>query len=362
MGTNTLDYNTYNSAGFLARVNGNTFISLADYRLGLGAQNEVNGNVFQVQTISNTDLRLSGTALGNPALAGTVITAVTTDRFGTARSNVPYRGAQEASPTLGGTPCTGTPDRGDLTQSDTLFCPGNPAVLLVLTQPALGASIIYEWQESSDQTTFTTISGAQNDSLVVSPNSTRWYRVMTRCLATSTFAYSDTISIFSSVRPVVGALTFTVQGAVTYNFTLNNSVAVTEYIWDFGDGSTAVSSTIPNISHTYITSGSYPVRVKANNICGTDSIQLNLNVVVSVEENAFPYLSIFPNPVTERVYVRGISTNYSLTLRDLQGRLLANYNTDSDIDFSLAELKPGVYLLEIGDSSGKRSVHRLLKK
>lgn len=362
VGVFTLDYNTYNSAGLIARMDVNTYATLADFALALGGQNEANGNNFAVQTINNIDLSLTGTALGNPALAGTPIANVSFDRFGNFRSNAPYRGAHEASPSLGGTLCSGTPDPGTLIQSDTLYCPGNAPILLVLTQASTIAGVVYEWQESDDNINFSVIAGATNDSLTVTPTATKWYRAVSRCLAAGTFAYSDTVYITNGVRPTVGALSFNIQGGDTYTFTLSNSVSVDSFIWNFGDGSADVITLVPTAVHTYTGGGSFPVRVKASNNCGIDSIQLNLNVTVSVPSISFPNLKIYPNPVTDQVYIQGISSTYQISLKDLQGRVIVAQEASSDFELPMQGLKPAVYLLEISDNSGKRSVHRLLKQ
>jgi hypothetical protein len=56
-----------------------------------------------------------------------------------------------------------------------------------------------------------------------------------------------------------------------------------------------------------------------------------------------------------------MASAYRITIKDLQGRTLSSYEATADFDFSMSDLKAAVYLLEISDNTGKRSVHRLLK-
>ncbi len=72
--------------------------------------------------------------------------------------------------------------------------------------------------------------------------------------------------------------------SVGYNHTTNNLSASfmdnstntpTSWLWDFGDGNT---STMQNPTHTYATSGNYPVCLTATNACGTDSSCVTVSV------------------------------------------------------------------------------------
>lgn len=67
--------------------------------------------------------------------------------------------------------------------------------------------------------------------------------------------------------------TFT-QNGLTATFT-NTSVNATSYLWEFGDNTT---STLANPVHTYATSGTYSVKLKATNDCGTTEITKTVSV------------------------------------------------------------------------------------
>lgn len=85
----------------------------------------------------------------------------------------------------------------------------------------------------------------------------------------STFIGDDLNTQWSSVP----------AGAGVVNFTDNStsSAAITNWLWDFGDGNT---STQQNPSHTYASSGNYTVCLTAVTDCGVDSTCATITVTV----------------------------------------------------------------------------------
>ncbi|MCK4661406.1 MAG: PKD domain-containing protein [Bacteroidales bacterium] len=63
----------------------------------------------------------------------------------------------------------------------------------------------------------------------------------------------------------------------------NQSVYATDYLWDFGDGQTSEDE---NPIHIYTENGMYSVLLVAYNICSTDSVTMNINVVTCETVNA----------------------------------------------------------------------------
>jgi PKD repeat protein len=72
--------------------------------------------------------------------------------------------------------------------------------------------------------------------------------------------------------------TYIMDGLVV-TFT-NSSMYATDYLWDFGDGST---STMTHPVHTYAMAGSYTVTLQATGICGMDTMEM----AVTVEEGMY---------------------------------------------------------------------------
>ncbi|MDB3907163.1 PKD domain-containing protein [Crocinitomicaceae bacterium] len=85
----------------------------------------------------------------------------------------------------------------------------------------------------------------------------------------STFIGDDLNTQWSSVP----------AGAGVVNFTDNStsSAAITNWLWDFGDGNT---STQQNPSHTYAATGTYTVCLTAVTVCGADSSCATVNVTI----------------------------------------------------------------------------------
>jgi len=67
------------------------------------------------------------------------------------------------------------------------------------------------------------------------------------------------------------------SGAVSFTDNSTSTAAITNWLWDFGDGNT---STQQNPTHTYATDGNYTVCLTAVTACGVDSTCATVNVVI----------------------------------------------------------------------------------
>lgn len=90
----------------------------------------------------------------------------------------------------------------------------------------------------------------------------------------------------------------------TYTFTPIYPVAVTNYLWDFGDGTT---STEMNPTHEYAEFGTYTVSLKVYNDCDSSSTSLTLNVKAENTNITDPtldkHISLYPNPATSYIQI-----------------------------------------------------------
>jgi PKD repeat protein len=59
------------------------------------------------------------------------------------------------------------------------------------------------------------------------------------------------------------------------NFTDETINGATSWLWDFGDGGT---STLENPVHTYISAGTYPVKLITCNALGCDSVIISVTI------------------------------------------------------------------------------------
>ena len=90
----------------------------------------------------------------------------------------------------------------------------------------------------------------------------------------------------SCPAPGVG-FSYASQG-LTHAFTNTSESSVTSYNWDFGDGG---SATEPNPLHIYQQPGSYEVCLEVSNICGTNQICQEINVVCAAPGAGFGFQS-----------------------------------------------------------------------
>lgn len=90
--------------------------------------------------------------------------------------------------------CTGTPDPGNTTSSVTSACIGAP-IILGVSNTINGSGITYQWQSSSDNVTYTDITGANSNSYATSMTATTWYRLAVTCLGSGLIGYSVPVQV-----------------------------------------------------------------------------------------------------------------------------------------------------------------------
>ena len=146
------DYNNYDMAASaaVAQFGTDRFDTLTDWS---GQGTDANSSEADVEYVSATDLRLTGTSIGNNDLAGTPLAAVTTDIDGDTRSELaPYKGAFEGDVELTGDTEVGTfvlltPEDGTQLQ----LMSGEPETEVSITweTPAATADVTYTWHADS---------------------------------------------------------------------------------------------------------------------------------------------------------------------------------------------------------------------
>ena len=271
-----IDFNTYNSTWpSLIRLGSTLYNTFASYQAAAAPGTETSSNDYAVQLVSATDLHLSGTSIGNGNLAGTVIAGISTDIDGDTRGSIPYRGADEAlTPLAPG--CSGVPAPGTTTAATVNICSGQSAALSLSGLDPLAIPVLsFQWQSSTNGTSFSNIGGANAQSYNSSNLSQdTWFRCIVTC---STSGLSDTsaaLQISILQPPAISSISEThIVGQ--YTFTANGVSGATSYLWSFGNGNT---STAVSPTHTYASSGSYTVSLVVANACGSDTATLAINV------------------------------------------------------------------------------------
>jgi len=125
-----------------------------------------------------------------------------------------------------------------------------------------------------------------------------------------------------------------------------SSYEPTEWLWDFGDGSTVSQDTNP--VHTFPAPGFYTVCLTVANQYSADSKCKVVEVKTSgVAEMGGAQFVLYPNPSTGLMSVSGLSAGGCLAeVTDLSGRIVASLRlNDNNID--LSALHPGLYFLRL---------------
>jgi len=120
-------------------------------------------------------------------------------------------------------------------------------------------------------------------------------------------------------------------------------------MWDFGDGTT---STEQNPTHKYAKGGTYTVKLKTINGCGSDSVSTTLNLVNSIEKNESGVYRIYPNPSNGNFSLeyQGAALLH-LRITDISGYILYEMpikKSGNSLRYNLnRRLNPGIYFIHL---------------
>jgi hypothetical protein len=134
------------------------------------------------------------------------------------------------------------------------------------------------------------------------------------------------------------------------NFTNTSSNGGT-YAWDFNnDGVTDATSANP--FYTYLSFGTYTVRLIVNNICGTDTIVQQIVVTGIGEADMETSVQLYPNPAAEgfRLQFPYHEKNVMFYLHDAAGRVIISGPLSQDelqgnAEINISELPSGTYII-----------------
>ena len=156
--------------------------------------------------------------------------------------------------------------------------------------------------------------------------------------------------------PPVAAITNTND---TFHYT-GTTPTIDSIVWDFGDGFT---DTGMSPVHPYAVTDTYHVCVRVYGYCGADTLCSDFIVTgVGINMVSLADVSVYPNPVTDMLFVAGAEGALHYRLLSVAGVVLADAALpDGHYKLSLAGYIPGVYLLELIHPDGRRQIFRLLK-
>lgn len=310
-----------------------------DYQWKLnGANTGTNSDTFSSSSLSNND----------------EITCVMTS------SLVCATGSPATSNTIKMT-VTENPVAGVISAVRDTICSGTPASLKVT-----GSSGNIQWQSSPENANFLDISSINTDTYTTIPAQTTYYRVYT-----TNGNCSDTSASYAIVVMPSPVATYTHSGTgLTLDFNSSGTSGdVTNYEWDFGDGS---SSSEENPSHTYSASGIYKVCLtvyNGSNCSFTNCKDLDVGSTgisgVTVKNNR----NIYPNPFNDFITIESEQNSSAITsveVYDVLGRLVLNVFPEANhshqkISINTSALTQGIYFLKVKFDTGNQ-VYKILKE
>jgi PKD repeat protein len=135
-----------------------------------------------------------------------------------------------------------------------------------------------------------------------------------------------------------------------------------EHFWQFGDGNTALTA---QANHTYAAPGIYTLTYQASNGCNTDSLSLDLQVLLTLVNASedLPQVRLWPNPASEVVQIAPWAGEVYYQWHDGSGRTLARGEASANdrLYLSLPPGPAGWYILQLF-SGERRWVFRVFRQ
>lgn len=139
---------------------------------------------------------------------------------------------------------------------------------------------------------------------------------------------------------------------LTLNCT-NTSSEIYYAEWDFGDGFAESGN---QVTHSYTAPGNYSVQItgyNSNLACDTLTKSITIGNPVFTRDKWINDFKIYPNPVTNVIYINGITESCTATIYNLLGQQQVKItNTDNKI-INVEMLQNGFYILEINVGNDK---------
>ena len=195
-----------------------------------------------------------------------------------------YGQARDYTVNIVGPVCTGTPSAGTISATTTIACSSFTSTITASAFTRATAAQ-FQWQSSSDSSTWSDISGATDTSYAASITSgTTYFRFMDSCTASSSAGYSAGIGLRVITAPVVSPISGTTVVCPGAAATVTLSDATTGGTWS------SLHTTIATVGSTTgvvtgVAAGADTIRYTVTNMCGTtyvsDTIRVNPAPVAS---------------------------------------------------------------------------------
>lgn len=148
----------------------------------------------------------------------------------------------------------------------------------------------------------------------------------------------------------------------------NSSENADTYLWNFGDGT---NSTEMTPTHTYAATGTYTVTLTAfDTTCGRSNMISRTIVILSVS-GIDQYIDassvrLYPNPVSEKVFIQSDITFVTYIVTDMMGRrVMSNHSMWNSIQegyINVAKLPAGNYIIQLMDKDHHQIAIKIVKQ
>jgi Zn-dependent metalloprotease len=158
--------------------------------------------------------------------------------------------------------------------------------------------------------------------------------------------------------------------ANTVTFT-DNSIATSSIVswhWDFGNGDT---SNVQNPVYVYPALGTYQACLTVTDANGCTSTQCREIAIITLglsHSFASAGISIYPNPVTNNIYVSfnsAASSDWLLKITNVLGEVVAERMVavrSGSVEWNLSSLAAGAYTLTLQNEKGERLIKHLIRQ
>ena len=273
--------------------------------------------------------------------------------------------------------CTGTPTAGSATATTTAFCASGSSAINTTGTP-LATGLAYQWQSSSDSSSWNNISGATSTSYTTPAiTTTTYYRMAVTCDATSLTGYTNGAKVTINASPAIvlpSAFTLcsgtsgtlvTATGAATYAWapatglsaTTGASVNInptTSLIYTITGASAAGCVSTTTLAATYNnTPAAMAVTSPAITMClssapqmltvlggsiGSSAVYSGSSVTINGGANAYSSSTVTASALPAGAYVTGVSVNFTASM-PWQADYVINLVSPDGHVFNLANLR-----------------------